>query len=339
VIHWEIPESLEAYYQEAGRAGRDEQKAYAILLYNENDIINSKEKLKESYPSIDFIKKVYQSLANYYKIAVGSANFASFDFDRNDFERVYKLPRLETFYALKRLESEGYIQLNEVFNSSSKIVFTIDNKKLYEFQIANEKFDGFIKTLLRMYGGEMFSNFISISEKEISKSLQVSSAEVSASLQYLEKLNILEYDMQKNKPQLIFTTPRLDASKLPLDIKKIEERKENDTRKLEAVIDYAKQNERCRTIVLLDYFGEVTDDECGVCDVCLRKKKELGKADKYSLYKNKILTELKECSQSIELLINKIDKSNKEQVIEVIRLMLDSGELMYDKDQNIKINK
>lgn len=338
VIHWEIPESLEAYYQEAGRAGRDEQKAYAILLYNENDIDNVKEKLKESYPSIDFIKKVYQSLANYYKIAVGSASFASFDFDRNDFERVYSLPKLETFYALKRLESEGYIQLNEVFNSSSKIFFTIDNKKLYEFQIANERFDGFIKTLLRMYGGEMFSDFISVSEKEISKSLQVPTAEVIASLQYLEKLNVLEYDMQKNKPQLIFTTPRLDASKLPLDIKKIEGRKENDTRKAEAVIDYAKQIERCRTIVLLDYFGEVTDEECGVCDVCLRKKKEQSKADKYSLYKNKILSEVKDHSQSIELLISKIDRSNKEQVIEVIRQMLDAGELTYDKDQNIKIN-
>lgn len=335
VIHWEIPDSLEAYYQEAGRAGRDEQKSYAVLLFNDNDIAITRERIKESYPAIDFIKKVYQSLANYYKIAVGSGNMTSFDFDRDDFERIYNLPRLETFYALKRLESEGFIQVNELQYSSSKIYVRLDHKALYEFQIAYQRYDPLIKAISRMYGGEMFTNFIPVSEKDIARNLSVPIAEVTASLHALEKLDVLEYDKQKDRPQLVFTIPRQDASKLPLDVKKIEERKKNDLEKSEAVIHYAQQTARCRTLVLLDYFGEISDRNCGVCDVCIRGKREGSQSENFIRHRLKIIEAVVKSPLTLEMLVSYLGPGNKEEALEVIRQMLDAGELFYDQEDKI----
>jgi ATP-dependent DNA helicase RecQ len=337
VIHWEMPDSLEAYYQEAGRAGRDEQKSYGVLLYTEHDLEVIFERINESYPSVEFIRKVYQCLANYYKIAVGSSNMTTYDFDKDDFSNVYNLPKIETFYALKRLESEGFIQLNESFNTPSKIYVTIDHKSLYEFQIANQKYDNLIKTVSRMYGGEMFTNYISISEKDIAKNLNSSIKDIQKSFQSLEKMNVLEYSPQKDKPQIIFTTSRFDASKLPLNVKNIEERKKIDLSKANAVVNYIQQNKRCRTLALLDYFSEISDNECGICDVCIRKKKEMQLDENYSLYREKIVQLLSVEVMPLQNIVEQVDTKNKDKVIIIIRELLDSGQIFYDNNQNLTI--
>jgi ATP-dependent DNA helicase RecQ len=331
VIHYELPENPESYYQEAGRGGRDEKKAYAVLLYQENDIRILQDKIASAYPSIDFIRRVYQSLANFFKIAAGSNSLQSFDFDSAEFERAYDLPRTETYYAIKRLESEGFLQLNEAYYSPSAIMMNLSGEELYKFQIAQASLDPFIKTILRMYGGGLYNNFISITENDISRQMQISTAEVIKTLQHLEKLNVLIYAQRKTKPQVTFLTHRYDAAKLPLDIKKIEARKNNDIEKSEAVIAYVKQKERCRSMVLLEYFGETVSHDCGICDVCVNKRKEKEKVDSYQLYRKAVFDHLGKTSMSLEKLVLEIDIKNKERILLAIREMLDNEEIQYNQ--------
>jgi ATP-dependent DNA helicase RecQ len=331
VIHYELPENPESYYQEAGRGGRDEKKAYAVLLYQENDIRILQDKISSAYPSVDFIRRVYQSMANFFKIAAGSSSMQSFDFDPEEFERVYSLPRTETYYAIKRLESEGFLQLNEAYYSPSAIMMNLSGEELYKFQIAQASLDPFIKTLLRMYGGGLYNNFVSITENDISRQMQISTVEVIKILQHLDKLNVLIYAQRKNKPQVTFLTQRYDAAKLPLDIRKIEARKNNDIEKSEAVIAYVKQKERCRSMVLLEYFGESVSHDCGICDVCVNKRKEKEKVDSYQLYRKAIFAHLENTSMSLENLVLKIDIKNKDRVLLAIREMLDNEEILYSQ--------
>jgi ATP-dependent DNA helicase RecQ len=336
VVHYELPENLESYYQEAGRGGRDEKKAYAVLLYQENDIERLREKIRQTYPSISLIKQVYQSLANYFKIAVGSNSLTSYDFDINEFEKIYELPKMETYYALKRLESEGLIQMNEAFYSPSKVIFNVDNQRLYEFQIAEPNFDPLIKVLLRMYGGEIFTNFTTVVENNISKNLKVATREVVKMLQHLSKLNLLTYEQQKDNPQIIFLTPRQDASNLPLDTKKIESRKKNDTEKCEQMIHYVKQKERCRSVLLLEYFGESGAKDCGVCDLCLQKKKVQANHENYTKFHSPILSAIGEEQMEINQVVQKIDIKSKNAILSVIREMVDSGEIIYTEQGRLQ---
>src|SRR5690606_2892898 len=154
VIHLDLPENLENYYQEAGRAGRDELKSYTVLLINENDIKTVLERADIAYPPIDFIRKVYQSLANFFRVAVGSSLMSSYDFDISEFIKTYQLELMPTYNALKVMQEEGFLDLNESFFSPSSLHFLIDQSKLYEFQIANAKLDPLIKVLLRMRSEE-----------------------------------------------------------------------------------------------------------------------------------------------------------------------------------------
>jgi ATP-dependent DNA helicase RecQ len=338
VIHYELPENPESYYQEAGRGGRDEKKAYAVLIYQENDIRILKEKISRAYPSIDFIRRVYQALANFFRIAAGSNSLQSFDFDLPEFEKAYDLPRTETYYALKRLEAEGFLQMNESFYSPSAIMMNLHGEDLYKFQIEQASLDPFIKTILRMYGGSLYNNFITISENDISRQMQIATTEVMRILSHLDKLNVLIYSPRKDKPQVTFLTPRYDAAKLPLDLKKIEGRKNNDLEKSEAVIAYVRQKERCRSMVLLEYFGEIINHDCGICDVCVGKKKEKEKTDSYKLYRQAVIRYLEKDTLSIESLIRKIDIKNKNRVLLAIREMLDNEEIQYNHAGNLIVS-
>jgi ATP-dependent DNA helicase RecQ len=337
VIHYELPENPESYYQEAGRGGRDEKKAYAVLLYQENDIRILKDKISRAYPSIDFIRRVYQSLANFFKIAVGSNSLQSFDFDSAEFEKAYELPRTETYYALKRLEAEGFLQLNESFYSPSAIMMNLSGEELYRFQIEQASLDFFIKNILRMYGGSLHTNFVSINENDISRQMQIATTEVIRILSHLDKLNVLTYSARKDKPQVTFLTPRYDAAKLPLDTKKIEARKNNDVEKSEAVISYVRQKERCRSMVLLEYFGELVNHDCGICDVCITKKKEKDKIDSYKLYRGLVIEKLKKQSMPVEKLVQEIDGKNKNNVLLAIREMLDNEEIQYNQAGSLEL--
>ncbi|MGB3182610.1 MAG: ATP-dependent DNA helicase RecQ [Cyclobacteriaceae bacterium] len=273
VAHMDLPDTLEAYYQEAGRAGRDEKKAYAVVLYHQQDLENLRERVKQAYPPIDYLRRVYQCLANYYKIATGSSQMESYDFDLQNFAATYRLQPLEAYHALKKLEEEGFIQLNESFYQPSRAYFLMDNRDLYRFQIEQGAYDPLIKAMLRHYGGELFSSFVKVDEKQLGGSVNKTATETRKMLTYLHEREVIVYDPKKDQPQVTFITARYDSSKLPIDKKLLDQRRKLNMDKAEAVITYVTHHHRCRTQLLLEYFGEVSDERCGVCDICVEEKK------------------------------------------------------------------
>jgi ATP-dependent DNA helicase RecQ len=337
VIHMDLPENLEAYYQEAGRAGRDEKKSYAAILANEHDLKELEERVERSFPSVDFLKKVYQCLANYYKIAVGSNLLASYDFNIREFSSLYKLDMYETYIAIKKLENEGFVQLNESFFNPSKIFASGGKKALYEFQIAHAEYDVLIKNILRLYGGEILSGFVNISENQIAKLVNATEDTIIRMLEYLHKNEVIIYDQQKDKPQITFLTSRFDASKLPLDIKGYSERRRIEISKMEAVIGYVRNNARCRSLQLLEYFDEVSYLRCGVCDVCLEQKKVELSQQRFNAIREMVLKLIHE-QPNIEQILGKFKVSEKDQVLEVVRKMLDNREVrLTDSGKLVRI--
>ncbi|KAA6439635.1 RecQ family ATP-dependent DNA helicase [Dyadobacter flavalbus] len=273
VIHFDLPDNLEAYYQEAGRAGRDEKKAYAVALFNKIDLEELSAGINRKYPSAETLKRVYQALANYYKIPTGGGEFAGFSFDIQEFTGTFGLPVNETHYALKLLEEEGFIQLSENFNDLSKIHFLIDNRQLYDFQIRYQELDSFIKTMLRLYGGELFTEYVRISESELAQIYFAPETEIIRKLKFLQERDIIDYEPRRDKPQLTFLTPRYEAALLPLNIFEIEKKRDRDLKKAYAVARYASHTKICRTLLLLEYFNEFDAQECGVCDICIQNRK------------------------------------------------------------------
>lgn len=332
VVHFDVPQNIESYYQEAGRAGRDEAKAYAVMLFLKADITALQQKFEQSHPEVAFMKRVYQSLANYYKIAVGSGQFISFDFIIEEFTNAYQLKPLETFYALKKLEESGFIQFNESFYNPSRLFVKLNQKQLYEFQIAHEPYDHLIKAILRAYGGEILSDFITIKENRLAALLQISANEVIKKLEALDKLEVVIYDKKKDKPQLIFTTPRYDAHALPLDQIKLERRKQTEWNKLNKIIAYLENQTLCRTRFLTEYFGEVNYEDCKVCDICLTKRRAHHPTGFDKTLQIKIREKLQSAPLSLEDLLGDVSSAKREEMSEMIRNMLENKELKYNED-------
>ncbi len=274
VVHLDVPDSLEAYYQEAGRAGRDGQKAYAVMLYTTGDLESLRYRTEQLYQPVEMLRRVYQAIANYTAVPVGGGEFSSYDFDLSAFTNTFTLPSQETHYALKQLQLEGFIQLNENYYHPSRLTIVLDNRQLYEFQVMNPRFDSFLKLLLRLYGGELFTDFITISESTLARTFLVNQSEVVALLEQLHQRTVVIYEKQKDKPQLTYLTPRHDAPSLPVNVPELNRRKELALRKVQAATIYTEHTTQCRTRLLQAYFGEKPSDACGICDNCLKKKKK-----------------------------------------------------------------
>lgn len=338
VIHLDLPENLESYYQEAGRAGRDGVRSYAVILYQDADIRNLQTKAEQSQPSFEFLGKVYQALANFYQLAVGSAAGESFDFDMHSFTERFHFSPIEAYNALKKCEEEGIIQFNESYYSPSVVHLHLDHQKLYEFQVANAKFDHFLKMLLRLYGGELFSGFVKISETYLAKALSVSREEIVALLLHLHQLKAVVYIPAKDKPQLTFILPRQDAEKLPIDKKRLESRKQLVLSKVRSVVEFVETTYRCRMQLLQDYFNEVTDRECGICDVCIDKRKK-DNSRAFEGLRIEVLMVMKTKTLSLEDLEQQIAPKDRELFVDVVRELVDEGVLVYDNTWNLKLAK
>lgn len=273
VLHSDLPENLESYYQEAGRAGRDGQKAYAVLLTNAQDFEQLVDRAALVYPPIEFLRRVYQCLANYFQLAIGAQSLRSHDFEISDFANTYQLPVLDSFYALKVLEEEGLIALNESFFAPSRAHFLVNPQRLYEVQIQHAKLDPVIKILLRTHGGNLFSEYFNIHEARLAKAAGMDEAVLIKSLLELAKMEVLDYEPRKDRPQLTFLTERYDAATLPLNFKRITLRRELTLHKATQMVAYAHQTRICRTQFIQSYFGEFSDESCGVCDRCVEEKK------------------------------------------------------------------
>jgi len=347
VVHLGLTNSLEAYYQEAGRAGRDEKKAYGVLLYNQADIDELERRTAQIFPHVDVVRNTYQRLANYYKIAVGSGEMTNYDFEIEEFIKTFpkvndkSIDYLSVYYAIQELEKQGFIQLNEAVSKPSRIMFLVDSIKLYEFQIANANLDIFIKTVLRMYGGEIFTNYSNISESQLAKKLMIDLQSVANQLLFLQKSNIIDYSPQKDKPQLTFLTPRYHAPDLPFDFKKYQIRQEREKLKIGAVVHYVKHEKRCRTQLLLEYFDEFTDKTCGVCDNCLTNKKleQHQSQDENEKYTSLVINALKYTALSIKDLIEDIKPKQVKNFLAHLQKMVASGEIRYNDAGDLRLPK
>ena len=330
VVHYDVPDNLEAYYQEAGRAGRDGKKAYAVIISQEGDKALLNSYFESAHPSIDFLKHIYQALANYFKIAVGSNMLSYFDFDITDFCNNFNLHNSEAYYAIKKLEEEGLVELNESFYHPSKVSINLDKGDLYKFQIATASVDPLIKALLRFHGGELIGNFARISEYQLARVLNTTTYKIKRQLDHLNSIKVITYDRMRDKPQLAFITPRHDASRLPLDKERLKQRKSIQKEKLDAIINYIERDDRCRTGMILEYFGEHNYEDCGHCDYCLDKKRKLSKSD-HERIRELVHYQLKRGPKFPEELIDAFSDHEIPIVEEIVRNMTDSDELKYDK--------
>jgi len=338
VIHIDLPDSLEAYFQEAGRAGRDEQKAFAILLFEKADRLDLEQRIVSSFPKIEVIKQVYQALANFFQIPIGSALNESYDFNIIDFCNQYNLKVYTVFNCLKFLEKEGYLILSESNYNASRIKFEVTKDELYEFQVKNNKFDLFIKTILRSYAGS-FENFVKIDEFEIAKRLNTNKDKVMKALEYLSHLKIISYLAQTNLPQLTYLTERLNITDVRISAQHYHDRKEIAIKKMESVIYFSTTKHKCRSEILLTYFGEKNIYRCGVCDVCLeRNKLELSDIE-FSSVSDQIKKILHENNLAITQLINKFEGVRDDKTIKVIQWLMDNEKLITNKENLLEWRK
>ncbi|QJD94897.1 RecQ family ATP-dependent DNA helicase [Mucilaginibacter robiniae] len=325
VIHKDLPESLEAYYQEAGRAGRDEQKAFAVLLFNQADQQKQEKKFELSFPTLEEIKQTYHYLANYYQLAYGAGEGLSFDLDLAEFCSRFKQDALKTLNALKFLEQAEYLSFNESVFLPSRFRFEVYNEELYNFQIQNPAWDPFIKTLLRSYGGA-FDNFVRIREFDVSKRTNLNVQQVIDALQQLHDFGVLNYQRQTDKPQVTYLKPRQTSEHLLIDKRYMDQRKAVYQKKMEAIIAYA-QHKQCRSQQLLAYFGELNAPKCGVCDICLQEKRQQGAGQLQEMIVDDILQLLNSGPADLEHLVNTIKQGQKAERLTAIRQLLDSGRI------------
>ncbi len=331
VVHLDLPESIEAYFQEAGRAGRDEMKAYAVLLYEEADILDARHNLELSYPATDLIRQIYQSLGNYFQLSVGSGRDMAFDFEISDFSHQYNLKPVTAYNALKFIEKEGFIVMNEAVDAPSRILLNIRKEDLYRFQVENARFDPLIKTILRSYGG-IFTEPTVISEAELARRLSTSPEEIINALKYLMEREVLIYLPRKNKPQLTFSSELIRAADLRISPENYAERKKDAGRRLESMIEYVSASKNCRSKMLIGYFGQTDTRRCGICDVCLNRNR----AGLSELDFNHIVTVikplLKNLNLSMESLIGACHNISDEKVIRAVSWLADNDKIKMTDD-------
>ncbi len=328
VVHLDLPDSLEAYYQEAGRAGRDEKKAYAVLLYNTSDKLQLLKKLALSFPAVDEIKQVYQHLGNYFQLAYEAGEGLSFEFDIADFCSRFKLDAIKTINALKFLEHDEYITLSESVFLPSRLKITVSSEDLYRFQVENAAYDSFIKILLRSYGG-LFDQYVPVRETDLAKRTDHTRTQVINLLKKFEESGLISYLQQTDRPQLQYIKPRADSRALFIDHRYIDERKKITEQQVAAVIDYA-ESFVCRHKILMQYFGEHDAKKCGVCDVCLEEKRENNNSSLKDTITSGILEILSGTHLSLDELVSGIKAGTEKERIEIIRHLLDAGKIKTD---------
>ena len=320
VIHMDMPDSPEAYFQEAGRAGRDGQKAYAVLLYAKSDKVNLKKRITDTFPDKDYIKDVYENLQYYFQMAMGDGLGCTLPFNLDEFCRNFKHFPVQADSALKILTRAGYLEYTDEQDNGSRLIFTLRRDELYKLQEYNADTEKLLNTILRSYTG-LFTDYAYISEESLSVRTGLSRQQIYDTLVMLTQRRILHYIPQKKTPYIIYTRERQEKNRLHFSKEVYEDRKESYAKRIESMIEYASAEENCRSRMLLRYFGEKNEHNCGQCDVCLQKRrKEISKEERLKLQKE-ILDILKKGQLTTATLIHAI-QGDKEIAHEVISFLL-----------------
>ncbi len=338
VVHLDLSASLEAYFQEAGRAGRDSKRAYAVLLFNDADRLSLERSMEHSFPAIDDIKKVYAAICSYYKMIAGGGKGSTFDFSLNDFCSSYTLEFSLVLNSIKFLEKENYLMLTEAFYRPSKIHILISQKDLYRYQVEAPAYDAFIKLLLRSYEG-LFDNYTNIREYDLAKRSTLTIAEVEDLLQRLDKKNIISYIPQSDKPQLVYLDDCHQISNLHISKQHYHDLKERALKRMEWVIHYATSTHKCRSELLLAYFGEIETVRCGICDVCIeRNKLELSDLE-FQTVAEQLKTALHKEPLLLSDLIRSVTQVREDKILKTVQWLIDNDKLSYTDDNLLEWKK
>ena len=337
IVHMQIPMNIESYFQESGRAGRDGETAYSFLLFDKNDVSENYKKIQERYPDLKEIQKIYQKICDYLQVAVNILPDEDFQFNIKDFCNRYNLNIRATYSIIQYLENEELIKLTDTQHTSSKIKIIMNNAELYKFQIANSHFENIIKLLLRKHNN-IFGNYVSIDEEFLEKQMHQDKQSIRNILIKLEENEVIKYRRNKTGIQLRFVQNRKDSEKLNISEKKLISDKSNAKNKLEKVIRYIQDNQSCRSIMLLDYFGENQVKRCGVCDYCIKINKKTIKEKTFKEISDNIMKLLENKEYSLEEIIIKLKNKKKENVINVINYLFDN-DLIYKFGNKYIINK
>jgi ATP-dependent DNA helicase RecQ len=279
VVHIDLPESPEAYFQEAGRGGRDGKKSFVALLWNEDDVKQLEYSINNNFSSVDEVKRVYAALMNYLQIAVGSGNMQSFDFDLVDFTDKFNLQPTQVLKAFKVLEQHDYITLTDGAVLPARVMITLTRENLYRYEVEHKQSEPILKLLLRMHEG-IKDQYCTVSEKRIAAELKMQVNDVIAQLKIMSKNEVLDYLPAKEKPQIILNTFCHKADDIELNVSNMNKLKAMQQQRIAAMVDYVTNNDVCRNVLLLNYFGENDAIPCGKCDICIEQKKKNYSAEK-----------------------------------------------------------
>jgi ATP-dependent DNA helicase RecQ len=331
VIHMDLPDSIEAYFQEAGRAGRDLKPSEAFLLVSPADIKKLQENLTQSFPELDRIKLIYNALGNYFNIPVGAGENVSYPFVIADFTNRYGFNIVEVFHTLKILEKEGFLVLSDSFDEPSKVMVKASRDDIYGFQVNNPKYSELIKCMLRSLPGVM-TDFVRINEETLAKKSGLTADKVVEQLKKLEEYNFLSYAPRNDKPQILFLSEFVDTRHFNLSKENYYDRKKDAESRVKAVIDFVNNDEECRSVQLLRYFNEATDKSCGRCDVC--QKRNSGVAA-YKEIDEKLRNVLSEDTLPIQSVLQQCNEFEEDKVLDAIRYLADNGVLHLDEGNRV----
>lgn len=305
VIHADVPDSPEAYFQEAGRAGRDGMKAYAVLLFCARDKITLKQRVSDTFPEKSYIRKIYEDINFYYQMAMGDGRGCTFAFNIDEFCRNFRHFPVQTDSALKILTRAGYLEYTDEQDNASRIMFTITKEELYRIREQSEDTEKLLRILLRTYTG-LFTDYAYISEDNLSTRSGLSKQQIYETLLSLSRQHILHYIPAKKTPYIIYTRERQETERVYLSKEVYEDRKESYVQRINAMIEYAESENRCRSRMLLRYFGEKNEHNCGQCDVCLQQHQSGLKSGEFEAISQQLQALLKENLLSLQEIKDKM---------------------------------
>ena len=320
VIHADMPDSPEAYFQEAGRAGRNGEKAYAVLLFAKSDKTTLHKRVADTFPDKEYIRKVYEDINYFFQMAMRDGLGCTFAFNLDEFCRNFKHFPIQVDSALKILTRAGYLEYTDEQDNASRLIFTLRRDELYKLREKNEETEKLINTILRSYTG-LFTDYAYINEESLAHRTGLSRQQVYETLVMLSKQHIIHYIPQKKTPYIIYTRERQEKDRIFISPEVYEKRKESYVSRIEALLGYATAEHKCRSRMLLYYFGEKNEHNCGVCDVCLSKHESGLHTFDFDRIKEKILTALDHGAVQVTELCKLFDDTDKPKFEKVLSFL------------------